>query len=127
MRFTTAAIIVAVVAMVISITTVAHCNTPGVHNVTLTWNVNPNCLPNGCGYNIYRATGTTDPCLSQPIPFASSSTNSYVDSPVTAGTYTYRITEVLLIGGESACSVGVQPTVSNTMGQTPTNVQATPH
>lgn len=103
-------------------------NTPGQHNIQLTWDLDSACVSSACGYNIYRSVGTADPCLGTPTPFATSTTNSFLDTPVTAGqTYSYRVTEVLLVGGESACSVGVQPTVSNSSGKTPTNVQASGH
>lgn len=106
-------------------------NTPGQHNISLTWDLDPACVPTACGYNIYRVIGTGDPCAnpgSGLTPYASSTTNAFLDTPVTAGqTYSYRVTEVLLVGGESACSTGVQPTVSNSTGKTPTGLQGSGH
>lgn len=106
----------------------AFANTPGQHSIQLTWDLDAACIPSACGYNVYRSVGTADPCIGIPTPYATSTTNAFLDTPVTAGqTYSYRVTEVLLVGGESACSVGVQPTVSNSSGKTPANVQASGH
>lgn len=104
-------------------------NTPGQHNVQLTWDPDSSCIAPGCYYNVYRVVGTGDPCAGQPTPIATNvPTNSYLDTPVAAGqTLSYRVTEALQIGGESACSTGVQPTVSNSMGKTPPNLQASGH
>lgn len=100
--------------------TIAFANTPGQHNVALTW-TEASCPT--CTFNVYRglATGV---CSGAPTPYAMGiPTPSYTDTAVTAGTtYFYAVSAVK--GGESACSAEAQTSVPSSP-PTPTTLQGT--
>lgn len=101
--------------------TLAFANTPGKHSVSLTWVDSDASV---VGYNIYRglATGV---CSGTPTPYASSTSKSYVDASVTAGTtYFYAVSAVNGTGSESACSAEAQASVPS-FPASPSNLQAT--
>jgi len=112
------------VTLLCLLTAAAFANTPGSHNVVLTWQ---DSCPT-CAFNVYRgpATGV---CAGKPTPYASNIlTLTFEDDFVTAGTtYVYAVSAQAQNGGESACSTEAQASVSNTMGPQPTNLQITAH
>lgn len=115
----TKSVLCSVLFLLCVMTSTAHANTPGQHNVSLSWQDSDGTI---VSYNVYRGTAP-GVCSGTPTPYATSASKSYVDSSVTAGTqYTYAVSGVNAAGGESACSAEAQITVPSSP-QTPTGLQ----
>lgn len=106
-------------------TVLLFANNPGGHMVQLTWQASPNCPT--CTYNIYRGTAT-GVCGLGKTPYSISTTLSFEDDFVTAGTtYVYAVTAMAQTGGESTCTSEVQSTVQSTQATAPSVLQGQAH
>jgi fibronectin type 3 domain-containing protein len=100
----------------------AQANTPGQHQVVLTWTAS---TTPSVTYNVYRgiATGV---CSGTPTPYATNiSPTTYTDTSVTLGTTYFYAVSAVGSGGESACSSEAQAAVPNITTGAPSGLSGT--